>query len=281
MSQFLRETLRLLETCKTPTDYYRVQIGIQKHATPGDIVALRRRPIAWSKEFDNWLDDFYLNITQAHDDLKDYRCRPLGRSVTIYSGRSPPAVLVVAFCGKADLLFMPIAAVLQYLSPERHALLVLRDPSRSGFVGGMAGHSSSFHEMIDRLRREIDFVRFDEVRTLGTSGGGAPALAAGLMLNATSAVSFSGHLPSASTRYGESAGVSELERILEEAGQSRGCACVYGADNQVDSRNALALAAVMPVRLMPVPGIANHNVVFELHQRRQLAPLLATVGLTT
>jgi hypothetical protein len=283
MSPFLSDVLRALGSCRTPTDYYRVQIDIQKYATPADIAALTTRPIPWTAEFDAWVDGFFASVSLPRAEVQDFRLERLGESVTLYSGPSPARGLVVAFCGKADLLFMPLAMVLQYFSPERHTVLILRDPARSGFVSGMAGHSSSLREMVGKLQNDLDVGRYDSVHTFGTSGGGAAALAAGLLLGATSAVSFSGHLPTESRRYGSADGSVDIDRILRgaQAMQTNGYACVYGADNKVDSRNAMALASAVPVRLMPVPGVSDHNVVFALHQRRQLAALLSMVGLTT
>lgn len=282
MSPFLCLAIDALRTCQSTTDYYRVQIEIQKYATPDDVVALRQHPGPWPGEVDEWIGKLHANLTMATPVVQDFRLHRLGETTCLYSGPSRAPNLIVAFCGKADLLFMPIGLVLQYFSTKRHAVLVLRDPARVGFTGGMAGHSSTFREMIDKLRRELDFSRFDSIRAFGTSGGGAPALAAGLLLNAPSAVAFSGHLPSASKQYGSEAASAELERIFRSAPPGPAYACVYGADNKADSRNAAAIAASMAartVRLIPVPDDA-HNVVYPLHKRRQLASLLAMTGLT-
>lgn len=281
MTPFLSQILPVLAACKAPTDYYRAQIEIQKHATPADVAALKDRPVAWSDEFDRWLGGLFSGMTFASREISDYRLEVLSGPVSLYSGPARPAGLIVAFCGRADLLFMPIALVLQYFSPERCSVLVLRDPAKVGFSDGMKGHSASFREMIANLQAGFGFDRYSEIRTFGASGGAAAALAAGMLLGARSAVSFSGHLPSASVDYGAHPAAIELERILRGAGGSGGeLACVHGADNRRDASRALDLATVIGARLYSVPGVSDHNVVYELHKRRQLASLLTAVGLT-
>ena len=282
MSPFLSHALNALQGCQSVTEYYRVQIEIQKYATPFDIAALGQHPGSWPGEFDAWIGNLHSDLVLATPAVQDFRLHRLGDAVNLYSGPSRAPHLIVAFCGKADLLFMPIGLMLQYFSAKRHVLLVLRDPVRAGFIGGIAGHSTTFREMIDKLRRELDFSQFDSIRTFGSSGGGGAALAAGLLLDASSAVSFSGHLPSASPRYGSEAASAALERILRSAMPGPPYACVYSASNAVDSQNAAALASaisVRSVRLMPVAG-DGHNVIYPLHKRRQLASLLAMTGLT-
>jgi hypothetical protein len=280
MSAFLTEARVALRACKATTDYYRVQVKIQKHATPADIAALHDEEDLGNEEFRKWIAGLYANVVIAQPAIQNFRFQRLADSVSLYTGLSAGKVLVTGFCGQAHLPFMPVAMMLQYYDPERHTFLLLRDESRAGFIEGMANRSNSFREMASRLSQELDFGRYDEVRTFGTSGGGAAALAFGELVGATCSVAFAGHLPSASPRYGADPLAADLEALLHDATEGNGRACVYSADNPIDARNAIALAAAIPSRLLPIPGISDHNVVFELHQRRQLAAVLDTVGLT-
>jgi hypothetical protein len=279
MSPFLEATLRAIEACKSPTDYYRVQIEIQKHATPADIVTLRDTN-AGDEEFRRRIAGLHGNVVIGRHDVRDFRCERLSEAFSLYTGPEVGRVLVVGFCGQAHMPFMPVAMMLQYYDPGRHTLLLLRDQSRAGFIEGMSDSSGSFREMTSRLSLDLDFASYAEIRAFGTSGGGAAAFAFGGLVGATRSVAFAGHLPSASPRYGAHPLAADLEAVLSDVARDSGRACVYSADNPIDARNAIALAAAIPARLLPIPGISDHNVVFELHQRRQLAAVLDTVGLT-
>jgi hypothetical protein len=281
MSPFLTQVIGGLSGRRTEIDYYKIRIQLQKFATPADIVELAELEEPWLPEFKAWLADFRAQVLACSPVVQDYRLNPLGGSVFLYSGPKPAPVLIFGLCGQADLLFMPIAVFLQYLVAGRHDLMLLRDPERVGFLGGMRGYATTFREMAEKLAVEPIVARYPEKRAVGTSGGGLPALILGGAFEATSAVCFSGHLPSDSLLYSKDARVADFEAMVSEVG-ARGerRTGVFSADHAFDRENAARIAERLKVDLISVPG-SNHNVAFELHRRRELAPMLASVGLTT
>jgi hypothetical protein len=280
MTPFLGQTLVALAGCKSPADYYRVQIDFQKHATPADVAFLAQMPPAWPAEFDAWLRGLFAMMTLNRGDIAGFRLSPVNEHVSLYAGATKAATLVIGFCGVAELLFMPIPCILQYFVPGTSDVLVLRDPSKTGFISGIRGYSTSFRDLIDRLRRDADVSSYRDTRTFGASGGGAAALAAGVLLRSMRAVSFSGHLPSVSQRYAADAAAADLETVLRSAGPHGEYTCVYGGRNQRDANNAIDLSRGLRARLSPVGEVSDHNVIFELHKKRALAALLKDVGLT-
>lgn len=274
--QFVQRVLTDLTRCKTPADYYKVQIDINRNATPRDLALLSNRPIPWPNEFDDWLDDLAAMAASVRPEPAPFQSVELDRTTTLYTGEKRAPGVVVAFCGKAGLLFVPIALILQYLTPGEFDLLLIRE----AYKDSENGTNLSFAENLEKLGAAVGLTRYREIRTLGTSAGGAAALAAGVVTGATRAISFSGHLPSAGITYRGKATVSEVEQILRGAKPATRFSAVYGAENRFDAGNAMALSKMVPLHHYAIPGVKEHNVVFALHKRNELAKVFTDVGLT-
>lgn len=279
MTPYATRTLAALGACKTAADFYRIQIDLQQHATPAEVAFLTTRPMRWPQEFDTWLDALFAMMTLNNRRIEPFSTRRLNDHISLYEGTGSRGVLAIGFCGVAGLLFMPIPYLLQYFAAENTDVLVLRDPTRAGFIAGVRGYAGSFRDLMDGLRRDLNFPRYGDIRIFGTSGGGAAALAAGVLVGSARAVSFSGHLPTSSQRYAAEAATTDLEDVLRTAPARPGDFCVYGAANQRDAANAVELANLLQLRLYPVASVADHNVVFDLHRRHLLSDVLADVGL--
>lgn len=275
--QFVQRVLTDLTRCTSPTDYYRVQLEINKYASPSDVAVLSNRPIQWSEDFDGWLNGLTAVVASIRKEPAPYQLHELDRATSLYSGEARASKLIVGFSGRAGLLLMPIAAVLQYLAPTGADLLVVREGYRGDERNG--GNGGSFVDMIERLRAAVGMTRYQEIRTFGTSAGGAAALAVGVLIGATRAASFSGHLPSSGVTYRGSASVAEIEDILRGARPATAFSCVYAADNKFDVKNAMALSRFLPLRHFPIAGVSEHNIVYALHKRNELAKVFADVGL--
>jgi hypothetical protein len=280
MTAFLSHTLTALAVCRSPADFYRTQIAIQESATPAEVAVLMQTPLVAPAEFGKWMQRLWTMMTCERSEIQQFRLRRLSRNILHYSGGTRARALVVGFCGKAGVLFMPIPAILQYFTAGECDVLVVRDPARMGFVDGMLGYADSFSQMIERLRADADMAEYEEIRTFGTSGGGAAALAGGVLLNARRAVCFCGHLPSSSGRYGSHAGSAIMEGILRGAAPLTKYYCAFGDTNANDANRARDFEQALQVRLRPIEGVSDHNVIFEVHKKRGLVALFNEVGLT-
>jgi hypothetical protein len=275
----LELTRTALADLKSPTDLYRLQVNIQQFATPDEIAALMAEQSRFPKEFNMWLGGMLDWMTGVRKDIPTYQRRMIGDHITLYSAPTQSKALAIGFSGKAGRLFMPTPLVLQYFSVGSCDLLIIRDPERIGFVNGVPGYAASVEDLPEKLGSDVDFDKYPEIRTLGTSGGSVAALILGARLNAPHAVSFSGHLPSVSPRYGTYPGSAALEAALRSLGPRPDYVCVFGATNGFDLARALEINKLVPLRLMPIKGVSDHNVMFALHQRGELTKLLREVGL--
>jgi len=275
MTPFVVRVLADLVKCKTPADYYRVQIDINRHATLEDVALLSTRPIQWSQEFDHWLDNLAAAAALARPEPAPYQLVTEDRAYSLYAGPSRAPGLVLSFCGKAGLLLMPVAIVLQYFSPAEFDVAVVRKPLASG-----RGDNGAFRRMVEKIGAAVELGRYQEVRTFGTSAGGVAALAAGVLIGAPRAASFAGQFPDAGDRRRDLLQIEEIETILRDADPPGEFSCVYGADNHDDTRYAVALSRLLALRQVPIAGVHEHNIIAALHNRGLLAQVFAEVGLT-
>ncbi len=220
----------------------------------------------------------YENVTLHHPLPSNYVLTGGSDAASLYSEGSDRETLVIGFCGRADLLFLPAATIMQYLSPDSD-LLILRDPEKMGFAGGLAGYADTFDGMMEALARAFDFGRYKRLRTIGTSGSGAAALAAGIVLDAERAISACGHLPSGRRRTRDLP--HRIEDIIRASpGSPPRFYAVFGDLCERDRRNAEDIANVLGITLYPINGVEEHNVMRRLHVQGQLASVLRDIGLT-
>ncbi len=113
---------------------------------------------------------------------------------TYYSSDTGAKTLIVAFCGTAGRLGVPISYFLQMLREDEFDVVVFRDPRQLHYTHGFRG-LGSFLETMTQIKRFVDVNSFQKVLTLGTSMGGFPALRAGRLLGARRAFSIGGRYP--------------------------------------------------------------------------------------
>lgn len=103
----------------------------------------------------------------------------IGSGVYYSSNGSPREnTLLVGFTGNLGRLMLPTWRVLNSL-PVHVDLLLLNDPSRRLFLGGVEGWGNSPEEMLAAIREFSRKAGYSRLVALGTSGGGPIALFAG------------------------------------------------------------------------------------------------------
>jgi hypothetical protein len=276
-STIVASTLQELEKARSEADNQRIAIEVMKYATPLEIDGLLQS--MGPSPFRNWLRGLHVHVTRHTGKPAAFDCDYSSEAVSRYSNGGNSKTLIAGFCGKSQLIHGPTAVLLQNL-PQSCDILILRDLSRMGFSKGVPGYADSFQEFIEKLRAEFDLDRYEDIRCMGGSSGAAAAFAAGQLLNASKLVSFSGRPPSLSRRYGESEVADGLERHIAEgpAGPDRAFA-VFGADNANDVNGADALTRLLNVTLIPIDGVADHNIIRPLHVSGELPGILQRVGL--
>lgn len=273
-------TLKNLASAHDEADRYRVSVDLMKYAAPAEIRILVENSTIEPGPFRSWLHDLDANVVLNRSTYAAFKHARLAEGVSLYSNGEGSKTLVMGFCGQAHFLCVPTPVLLQYFPEDSFDFLVLRDPERKGFSTGSLGYARSFPELVQRLRSELNVGRYRDVRCFGVSSGGAPALAAGVILGASKLVSFCGRPPTVSQSYGDTAASIAIENCLKESRVENGRAfAVFGADNRTDSGNARSLARLLNIKLMPIRASADHNVITPLHQRGELGAMFQAVGL--
>lgn len=201
------------------------------------------------------------------------------RDVLLYSdpkARGPKRLLIL-FAGNAMRPMMPVHAFLQHLYAKTTDVLFLRDPARDAYRSGMFGIGTTTEEIIDTLPSLIELARYESINTIGTSGGGVPALIAGLTLGARSAVSAGGIHPQSERWSFRGRPLSQaLADLRRTAGPRTAILLVSGAQSMADQAAAEATAALVGATLLVVSDSipVRHPSLFHLAQQRHLTQVL-------
>ncbi len=280
MSPFVDRIAGLVSSAHSDPEYYQILIDIQKTATPFEVQALLEVARSWPPALADRVGRLSAMMMRNHPTLSPHKRTVINDALTLYAQPGARA-LVLGFTGHRGLLFMPVAVTLQYFAGGCD-LLVLRDPANAGFGHGIAGYAASFPALAASVRRDLELDRYAGVRCFGTSGGGGAALAAGLRLGATSAVSFSGHFTASANHAELRQAPPDIDTIIREGpGDGDRFFGVFGADNKRDLKNAVELEEALELTLWPVEHVSSHNVVFALHTSGNLDEVMRETGLNT
>jgi hypothetical protein len=240
-------------------------VGLDNRLTPLEISELLRSPTHKHLPF------AISRLLQDQPPVRYLRYE-LGRYVSFYSANRGASTLIIAFCGNAFRLMMPISHFLQMMQDDRYDVLVLTDVQRRHFDAGVAGYANSLLEMLTRLKAFVEARPYRRVITYGTSMGGFPALRAGLWLGADRAVSVGGAFCKHPRRLTQTAHAIRAFDLI--------CACrrnddvpavsVYAAHNRRDLEEQAQLSAVLPRSVGLSIGTESHNVLHHLDQLGRL-----------
>lgn len=280
MTSLVMSTLVTMKSMRTAADFYRASIDLQKYATPDDIKALFERRAAFDVGFAKLVSDLFDLVFLQNKDCYRFDHQALSNTVSLYVGAPDNKKILIGFCGKAQLLTLPIPVILQYFPPGSYDVAIVRDPVRLGFTTGSSGYAESFADMIERLRRDLSLSRYEKIVCMGTSGGGAAALAGGTLLDAASTASFCGRPPTTSSIYGQAKSTVDMEAVIRRSKLPKERAfALYGTENRQDKDHAHQLARLMNLTVVPVPGIGDHNLAAILHLDGKLGQTFRKIGL--
>ncbi len=275
-------TLDAISKARSEKDYYDIALKLIRYAAPLEIAALVDDSAVTYEPFKDWLSRLYADLTQDNPRLARFDHHLIPGGLSFYTGGSPnkSKTLIIAFCTGTYDLSAPTSLVLQYFSEITHDVLVIRDAKAVGFTEGVPGYASPLTAAIDRLRVDFSTDSYAGIRCFGTSGGGAPALLTGTLLGAQRSVSICGGPPASGPR-GKTPGSLDLERAL------RNCVtdpvrtiAAFAENHSGDAIKARGLARLVDLTLMPVPNLAEHNILKPLLRRGDLAGFFKSIGLT-
>ena len=276
--------------CRTPADFYRLQILAECNAVPSEVAALLPYRRVLPKEALEWVASVQSMMFAQATTVQPFRRKAISGNVALYTTRSDPEEprdLLVAFCGLADRLQVPILVVLQHLDGTRFDVLLLRDPSKRIYLQGVPDYAQDLALVAQRIRADVDLERYRAIRSIGTSGGGWAAFTVGTMLGADRAVSMSGKPPGATfrlTQMWERRGYTlddqnvdflSFERLYNSIPvRSTRLLAFFGADYQIDREGAEAFEQLVGAVGIGFRGVDDHNLMFEILKRRLLTTFL-------
>lgn len=263
--------------CRARAEYLRRLIDLENELSPSEIWALWQARASLPEAIIAPLGKTIKMMSRGAKELCRFERTVLSANAFLYraAGGAERKTLLIGFGGNVNRLMLPTAVFLQFIPDADYDMLLLRDPTRSGYLRGVPGFGDDLAKMAEAIRSHVDLDSYRELRCVGTSGGGQVALYMGLLLNARRAVSVGGRHRSLSKKVAvEDSGFTgyELDKFIEDLGtRDTELLNLFGVQCERDIEGARSLEKVLP-RLMPVTiaDLAEHNALAHLLERGAL-----------
>ncbi|GEM_PF-2342178 len=187
--------------------------------------------------------------------------RAIGYRFSLPSTNQKP--VLVAFCGMADRVGLPLPFLLQALpADEWDVLKVTRIPGCHYLRPG--SEAADLAELLTLVGTELSRVAATDVTCAGVSAGGAPAVFAALHFDIRRCVTFGGGLS------------DDLMPLLTELTANQPTVNnnrksfgteflhLHGASNKLDQKHAHRLLSLSGGRVLALPDMENHNIPYTL-----------------
>jgi pimeloyl-ACP methyl ester carboxylesterase len=203
--------------------------------------------------------------------------RWLRGGATMYASEvEGPRTLVIGFAGNLRGFMMPTQVFLQFLGSRPADVLKLEVPRGIGYVTGVRPHSHDFPSTLEWLASLIADGRYDRVVTVGTSGGGLPALLAAARLRVDAAFAAGPAAQMNATEMAAQLGAGSVLDVLAAASDETAVTIAYGEQSLRDTESVMYLAAALPAARLVRVADAGHACLFDLVERRAFTPLVDT-----
>jgi hypothetical protein len=271
----LDDIVHALFACRSEREFWRVHIKAENALTPLEITALIDFSHRLPRQSRLWLKGL-TSLGRFDTSAPQRFCRqPIAPNIDLYRDPFVPSEqkqLIIAFCGSAHRLMMPIACVLQYLPSNGCDLVLLRDPMKMSYTLGIPPYADSLPALAFRLAAGFRGENYRRIVCYGTSMGGFVALQCGLLLKAAVAISICGRFawhPSRLLR----------DRTRPVPAFDPFCVCniatttelvCYHSAHAMDMADATLLARMLPIKRIAVPDSTEHNVILALWDKGQL-----------
>lgn len=186
-------------------------IGLESRATPSELATLaawhRQQdllPGATPERFNNVLSDWlnWMERGLAHSGKlapESFELQRLAPAVRLFRGPGDPRnkTLLICFAGKgARRVMIPNAALLQHTDAQSYDVMVIADPWRTSFRGGVPLIGANAPEVVEWVAAREVVQAYREHRIFGVSAGAQPAVLLAYRLQASVALALAGRLPS-------------------------------------------------------------------------------------
>lgn len=280
MSILVKKILEDFSQGKSRIIHYQNIVLLQEYGTPLEYQYLSQNIHKCDSTMMVHIQAQWKELKKDKHSIERYQRFKFSKKLSLYKDKNfNTKKLIIAFCGKAQILFGPVAHVLQIFPSSEFDILVLRDSKKLGFTAGIEEFANNWSDLIVALSKFIKIEKYQEVYTIGTSGGGGPALSAAVSLNAIKGVSFSGKLSTSSKLYGSSATAKKMAETILNAKVKNQLYNIYPALNVVDAKNAKDMALSSQVNLLPIIDLENHNCLNYLLKNDALNSFFKDVGI--
>jgi hypothetical protein len=279
------ETIAAFQACRTPRDFKRCQLSVERQAGPLEFAALHERAALLPEAAQNWIADVWRLMFHENQRLQEFRRQPMGTYLTLFSGTRaaiPAKQLVVAFPGHQGRLGLPNCATLQYFADDRYDVMMPDVPLHSFFMNGVPGYANTLPALLDRLTVDLRLGRYSGVRTVGNSGGGAAAIRAAVALNATRGVAVDPVLPIEKTGGAPVTAETVAEMLTPWSGvdpQRTKLIAACAAAHPRDRAHSEYLARGGMVEVLIYEGMDDHNLLFAFLRQGRLRRFMDEVVL--
>jgi hypothetical protein len=276
---------RRISRCRTENQLNRIHIALENYMTPAEVRHFAAAVAGDAAESPSrrWIAALAGAMPVNRVRPVEFERKAILRGVTRYTGdagSTDQKTLIIGFAGRFLRLMSPLPWVLDCLNPALYDVVVLRDFSRLSFALGIPGLGGDIFETLSNLRKHVDPRAYRNAIALGTSGGGAPAVMAAILLNLDRGVAISPQdfRPHAALLQTQGARGDPYSALL--ASRPRPfpeLILVCGADHPGDLAVATALHELVPSHLWKVKNCTQHGV-FKWHLARgTLSAFLAKV----
>lgn len=264
MSNINKLYQRLIQDCRTINQVNRVHIALENWMTPGAVFEMRAactKPAPRANTVDgvptldipllqrDWIHGLYQLLGKSAKRAPEpYLRRPVAGNLALYTlgGDRSGKTLAICFTGAAQRMLMPLPVFLQHIDASCTDVAVVRYARGRGYRNGIVGLGGNLEDSIDRLPGLLHIDKYDRAVSIGTSGGGLPAVMAGLRLGFASAMGIGcNHVrdPRWLEARGEEAGATLCRWVSLRACQTK-IFLVYGADYPPDQAAAAGIAQI-------------------------------------
>jgi len=270
------ETIAAFQACRTEKDFRKCQLAVERQAGPVEFAILHERASLFPEAAQAWLSGVWRLMFHENQRLQEFRRQPMGTYLTLFTGTKASMEakeLVISFPGHQGRLGLPNSATLQYFVDDRHDVMMLDVPLHSFFLNGVPGYATSLPTLVKRLTADLDIARYAGVRTVGSSGGGAAALRAAVLLNAKRGVAVDPVLPLETTGGANVTPEAVSEMLAPWHGVDpikTKLITAFAGGNWRDRQHSELLAREGAVTLLSFSELTSHNLMFALTQRSEL-----------
>lgn len=273
---------KIFDDCHSISDFYKKLIEIENNYTPAEFSEIWENKESLSEKIKPSISKTISLMQKGTDEIRPYQRNTISLNVNLYHTESNlKKSLLICFCGVANRLMMPVPVFLQFIPEDQFDVLVIRDPSEHGYVHGIPAFSKDLLETSKLLKEVIDLNRYNDLRCLGTSGGGSAALYFGILMHAKIAISVGGKHRSLSDKVNSEEHLIsgfEFDNLIGNINHEEITTqlfAVYGDGSERDKVGAYSLKKYLKnCKLVTVKDIKEHNVLGILLQRNQLSSFL-------